>query len=390
MARKEDQGTPNELRVGFVLLVVVLLGALYMLRQAGIDIGPLEDLLPTVEPEGPPPVVDGVGGGGGADYFNVYFTTPVYPDDGVRTGGIDGRVVEAINNAQSTVDIAAFEFNLQSMADALIAAHERGVRVRMVDDDEHTEDSEQMEQIREAGIPVVDDERSALMHNKFVVIDGVEVWSGSMNFTENGVYRNNNNLIRIISPELATNYTTEFEEMFLDESFGPRSPVNTPNQRIVVEGVRIENYFSPEDMVMDRLRAQVSRANTSIHFMAFSYTDYDLAKIMIDRAAEGVEVNGIFEVRGANTEYAECNTLLGEGIDVRLDGNPYTFHHKVIIVDSFVVITGSFNYSDNATTSNDENLLVIHDPGLAAFYEAEFNARWAEAQLPVGGECLSR
>lgn len=392
MARKKDSGTPNELRVGFVLLVVVLLGALYMLREAGIDIGPLEDLLPTVESEGPPPVVDsgeGVGGGGGADYFDVYFTTPANPDDGVRTGGIDERLVAAIDNAQSTVDIAAFEFNLQSMADALIAAHERGVRVRMVDDDEHTEDSDQMEQIREAGIPVVDDERSALMHNKFVVIDGVEVWSGSMNFTENGVYRNNNNLIRIISPELAANYTTEFEEMFLDEAFGPTSPANTPNQRIEVEGVRIENYFSPEDMVMDRLRAQVSRANTSIHFMAFSYTDYDLAKIMIDRAAEGVEVKGIFEVRGANTEYAECNTLLGEGIDVRLDGNPYTLHHKVIIVDSFVVITGSFNYSDNATTSNDENLLVIHDPGLAAFYEAEFNARWAEAQLPVGGECLS-
>jgi phosphatidylserine/phosphatidylglycerophosphate/cardiolipin synthase-like enzyme len=390
MARKKESDTPRELRVGFVLLLVVILGALYMAREAGIALGPLEDLLPTAESEpGVPTPGGGVGGGDGADYFDVYFTTPANPDDGVRTGGIDERVVAAIGGAQSTVDIAAFEFNLQSVADALVAAHERGVRVRMVDDDEHTEDSEQMEQVREAGIPVVDDQRSAFMHNKFVVIDGAEVWGGSMNYTENDVFRNNNNLIHIVSPQIAANYTAEFEEMFLDEAFGPSSPANTPNQRIEIEGVRIENYFAPEDEPMERILAQVSRADTSIHFMSFSFTEDRLGQVMRDRAANGVEVMGIFEQRGANTEFSECKALLAQGIDVRLDGNPYTFHHKVIIVDGFVLITGSFNHSENATNSNDENLLVIHDPGAAALYEAEFNARWAEAQLPVGGECLS-
>jgi phosphatidylserine/phosphatidylglycerophosphate/cardiolipin synthase-like enzyme len=189
---------------------------------------------------------------------------------------------------------------------------------------------------------------------------------------------------------LAANYTTEFEEMFMEGSFGPRSPANTPYQRLTVNGVRIENYFSPEDGVMDRLRAQVARADTSVHFMAFAYTDYTLAEVMMDRHDNGVEVQGIYEVRGANTEYAECNTLLGAGVDVRLDGNPYTFHHKVIIVDGSTLITGSFNYSDNATESNDENLLVIHDPAVASLYEAEFDARWAESRMPVEGRCSTK
>lgn len=394
MARR--RGTPASgsrqiLSVGFTVLVLVVLASLYIVREAfGVDLGPLDEFLPTLEPGDVSPVGEGTGAGGvSGDYFSVYFTTPANPDNGVRTGGIDGTLVEAIDGAQSTIDIAAFEFNLQDMTDALIAAQQRGVRVRMVDDNENTEDSDQMEEIRGAGIPVVDDQRSALMHNKFIVIDGSEVWTGSLNYTENGVYRNNNNLIHVTSSELATNYTTEFEEMFLQGSFGPRSPANTPNQRLTVGGVRVENYFSPEDGVMDRIRAQVARATTSVHFMAFSYTDYSLAEVMIDRAANGADVKGIFEVRGANTEFSECNTLLGEGIDVRLDGNPYTFHHKVIIVDGETLITGSFNYSDSATEENDENLLVIHDPTVASLYEAEFNARWAEAQLPVGGQCLT-
>ena len=387
MAKRRRKSTtpPLSLTVGLgtVGIIIVILG--YIL---GVEVLVEEDgvsvVMPVTEEESQPvPVVsDG-------DYYSLYFTDPVIPDDGGRTGGIDRFVVEAINGAQSTLDIAAFEFNLQTVADALLDAHARGVRVRMVDDSEHTEDSEQMEQLRTAGIPVVDDDRSALMHNKFIVIDSIEVWAGSMNFTENGVYRNNNNLIHITSAELAANYTVEFEEMFLDGSFGPTSPSNTPSDRLNINGVSVENYFSPEDDVLDHIRAQVARADTSIHFMSFSFTLDDLGDVMLDRAANGVEVVGIFEVRGANTQFSECPRMLSQGLDVRLDGNPGTFHHKVIIIDGEVLITGSFNFSNNAIQSNDENLLIIHDSTLAALYEAEFAARLAEAQLPVGGECLT-
>ncbi len=60
------------------------------------------------------------------------------------------------------------------------------------------------------------------------------------------------------------------------------------------------------------------------------------------------------------------------GLDVLQDGNPYVMHHKVFIIDGREVIFGSFNFSENADTSNDENLLIVDDPALAQAFEAEF------------------
>jgi phosphatidylserine/phosphatidylglycerophosphate/cardiolipin synthase-like enzyme len=47
-------------------------------------------------------------------------------------------------------------------------------------------------------------------------------------------------------------------------------------------------------------------------------------------------------------------------------------HHKVIIIDNHVTLFGSFNFSSNADKDNDENLLIVDDPGLTAAFEAEY------------------
>ncbi|MEL7432950.1 MAG: phospholipase D-like domain-containing protein, partial [Chloroflexota bacterium] len=59
-------------------------------------------------------------------------------------------------------------------------------------------------------------------------------------------------------------------------------------------------------------------------------------------------------------------------LDVRQDGNNGTMHHKVFIVDETTVITGSFNFSSNASRSNDENIMIIRDADIAALYTDEF------------------
>jgi phosphatidylserine/phosphatidylglycerophosphate/cardiolipin synthase-like enzyme len=59
-------------------------------------------------------------------------------------------------------------------------------------------------------------------------------------------------------------------------------------------------------------------------------------------------------------------------MDVTLDGNPRLMHHKVMIIDQQIVITGSYNFSNNAERYNDENTLIIHNQGIAAEYMAEF------------------
>ena len=99
---------------------------------------------------------------------------------------------------------------------------------------------------------------------------------------------------------------------------------------------------------------------------------------MIDRYAVGVDVMGVFERVGSDTEYAELRTLHCANVPVRQDGNPSFLHDKIIIVDD-TVITGSLNYSSNADESNDENVIIITNPEIAALYMQEFERIWNQA-----------
>lgn len=326
----------------------------------------------------------GQGFGASRDFWQVYFTAPTGSTDAsTYNGGVDTVIVSAINNVQSTLDIAAFEWNLPSLTEAVINAHRRGVRVRMVVDDEHVLEDEDttIEAVIDAGVPVVDDSRSGLMHNKFMIMDGTTVWTGSMNFTVNGVYRNNNNVMTLRSRRAVEAYQAEFNEMFDTGEFGSsRSAVNGAafNQ----DGIPIEVIFSPEDEVVPNLIIYIQQADDIIRFMTFSFTLDEVGQAVLAQADAGVDVQGIFEVRGSRTEFSELPLLWCAGLDIREDGNPFTFHHKVFIIDDHTVLTGSFNISNNATESNDENMVVIQDADIAALYIAEFDRVQSQAGEP--------
>ena len=298
------------------------------------------------------------------------------------------KLIDTIDAAQTSIDLAVFETNLTPVAEALIRAHERGVVVRWITDDENGRDADgeegrgQFALLEAAGIEVRDDLRSAFMHNKFILIDGQLLWTGSMNLTTNDVFRNNNNVVVLLSPAAVAVYAREFEEMW-NGQFGPRSPSNVNGQTVMTAaGLPITIRFAPEDEPFDSLIQLVSLANESIRFMAFSFTEDELGAMMRRRAAEGVVVQGIFETRGSETAYSEMPTMFCDGLEVRQDGNPGTFHHKVVIIDDFVVITGSMNFSDNAANSNDENVIAIADPAIGRLYREEFIRRWGEATTP--------
>ena len=314
-----------------------------------------------------------------SETITLYFTNPTDPAAASYRDGIDEILADAIGHAQAAVDLAVYDLNLWSVRDALIAAHQRGVTVRMVTESDNLDEPE-MQDLREAGIEVLGDRREGLMHNKFVIIDRWEVWTGSTNFTTGGVYRNDNNLVRIRSTRLAQNYTAEFEEMFLNDAFGPNSPANTPYPGLNVDGIPLQVYFSPDDGVLNHLLALVNQAQHSVYFMAYSFTSDELGEALLGRAADGVEVMGVFET---DQYYANIGTefdrLVEGGLSVRLDGNPSHMHHKVLIIDERIVITGSYNFSDNAEQRNDENLLVIEDPELAQLYLTEFQRVFALA-----------
>jgi phosphatidylserine/phosphatidylglycerophosphate/cardiolipin synthase-like enzyme len=313
-------------------------------------------------------------------WYQVYFSDPGGPNAETRRGGPDAHLASAIRQAHMSIDMAIYNLDLWSIRDALIDAHRRGVTVRLVTESDNL-DGPEIQQLKEAGIPIIGDRREGYMHNKFTIIDRQDVWTGSMNLTIDSAYRNNDNLIHIHSPELANNYLVEFDEMFINDRFGPGSPANTPQPTLTIGGSNIENYFSPDDGVEKRIVELIESARQRIIFMAFSFTSDKIANAMLERAREGVEVSGVFDADQANSNAgSEYNRLRKPGLDIRLDGNPDLMHHKVIIIDDRIVITGSYNFSANAEDKNDENVLVIENLEISRLYLHEFAnlMKWAK------------
>ena len=115
-----------------------------------------------------------------SDNFTVYFSDPENPISSSYRGGPDEALADAIRDARVSVDMAIHFLDLWSIRDALIDAHRRGVTVRLVTESDYM-DVPEIQELRGAGIPVLGDRHEGRMHNKFVVIDRKEVWTGSLN-----------------------------------------------------------------------------------------------------------------------------------------------------------------------------------------------------------------
>ncbi|MBN1304014.1 MAG: DUF1669 domain-containing protein [Anaerolineales bacterium] len=314
--------------------------------------------------------------------IEVYFTDPADPNAEQKNGGLDEILSNAIDETRLSIDIAIYNISLRAVRNALIRAQHRGVVIRMVMESDNIENSVPQD-LLEAGIPILGDRREGLMHNKFMVIDGAEVWVGSMNYTVYGTYIDNNNLLCIRSTRMADLYTAEFEEMYLYDQFGPDSISGSLNHRFSLEGIPLEVYFSPDDQVAERIVGIVSGAEERIDFLAFSFTSDDIAAALLERYEAGVDVTGVFDDSqvGSNAG-TEFDKLAQAGLDVRMDGISGQMHHKTMIIDGETVITGSYNFSASAEERNDENLVVIYSKEIAGKYLEEFNRIFQQSQTP--------
>ncbi len=321
-----------------------------------------------------PPV--GAPGYGQAGDITVYFTRP-QADKSEAAAPMDA-LDRAVGQAASSIDLAAYELDLQPMAEALLAAADREVLVRIVAESDQAADGS-LSQLEASGVPIVLDGRPSLMHDKFMVVDHTDVWTGSMNFTRHGVFDNNNNLVHLHSAAASDLYTHEFDEMFVQDRFSALSLEDPDRLPLAIAGGRVEIYFAPDDHPAQAVTAAVASARDQIEFLAFSFTSSAIAQALAERVQAGVNVRGVMEADQVNSLGSQYDPLRNAGVDVRLDGNPGLLHDKVIIIDRSIVITGSYNFSLSAETTNDENLVVIRSKAVAEWFEDEFERLYADA-----------
>jgi len=123
----------------------------------------------------------------------------------------------------------------------------------------------------------------------------------------------------------------------------------------------------------------VDRAQVKVYVMVYSFTLDSLADALINAVKRGVDVRVVMERDQAGVRGSEYERLRRNGVEVRLDNNPYLMHHKVAVIDGQIVVTGSYNWSVSAENNNDENIAVINDPETATLYEQEFMRVWNNA-----------
>jgi phosphatidylserine/phosphatidylglycerophosphate/cardiolipin synthase-like enzyme len=354
---------------------------------------------------------------GSTGQINVYFNKTVdtslarYGKAHAQTNLLQ-KLLDRIQAATVSIDCAVYSLfgNVGNLvADALLKAKERGVKVRMIVEKDNLSGSTGTTFYQTIGqnIPwIADDYDTAnagvgLHHNKFFVFDyrggapeKIWVWTGSWNPTDPGTEHDMQNAIEIQDQALAGAFTAEFNEMWGSDTdtpnaaqsrFGPRKTDNTPHL-FNIGGVQVECYFSPSDRTTSKIINTLNKAQYSINVAMLTLTRTDIASTLKAKKDAGVRVRGVLDNgTDSNSQY---NFLRQSGIDIRLDPNPTALlHHKYALVDAeqdssttaHYVITGSHNWTTAAEDRNNENVLIILDQRLANHYLQEFSARYQEA-----------
>jgi competence ComEA-like helix-hairpin-helix protein len=382
---------------------------------------------------------------------------------------LEQQIIDAISQAQSTVDIAVQELRLPKIAQLLADKYKAGVKVRLILENtyshpwssftpqqiaklsqrekERYEESRKFIDINQDGklsqeeinrrdalmilknakIPQIDDtadasKGSGLMHHKFVIIDNRIVILTSANFTLSDIHGdfsnisslgNANNLLNIDSPELANVFLEEFNIMWGDgkpgdgkSKFGIKKPLRIPKQ-ITLGDSTITVNFSPTSPTQPWSRSSnaligksLDSATKSIDMALFVFSEQRLVNILENRHEQNVKIRALIEPEFAYRPYSEALDMMGVALSNKckyeIDNHPWKnpintvgvpllpkgdlLHHKFGVIDGQTVITGSHNWSEAANHNNDEALLVIKNPTVAAHYMGEFARLYGNAK----------
>ena len=332
-------------------------------------------------------------------YFNFSVDTTVAIPGNAAKGNVNfpQKLIERINAATHSIDMALYSFfDLPQVADALVAAKNRGVKIRFVYDNRTTQNNVQT--LINAGVPVLKRTSglSGIMHNKFFIFDARDtiptndwLWTGSWNVSglEAGW---KNNVIEINDPTITQAYKIEFEEMWGSNGdqpnpaaakFGIQKTDNTPHS-FNIGGRSVKVYFSPSDGTIGKVINTINTAHKDIYFALYAFTRSDIATAMNNRFNAGItDIRGIIDqVNTTGSQYNFLNSF------AQMFGNVgNTLHHKYGIVDATqpnsnpTIISGSANWSNAANNDNDENLIIIEDLFIANQFMQEFKRRYNES-----------
>lgn len=137
------------------------------------------------------------------------------------------QIRNQIKYARKSVDVCVFTISDDSISNELATAHKRGVTVRIITDDEKSEDTgSDIHWLIKKGVPVKFDDNPSHMHHKFAVIDNNVVINGSFNWTRSASRYNHEDIVINNNPDIVSEFVNRFSQLW--STFKTVSPSNGP------------------------------------------------------------------------------------------------------------------------------------------------------------------
>ena len=126
-----------------------------------------------------------------------------------------GTIIHWLTSCRKSADICVFTITDDRIANAILATHRRGVKIRIITDNDKAEDlGSDVPKFIAAGIPLVEDRTPFHMHHKFAIFDGVRLLNGSYNWTRGAAADNMENLVDTGDPKLIAAFQREFDAIW--------------------------------------------------------------------------------------------------------------------------------------------------------------------------------
>jgi phosphatidylserine/phosphatidylglycerophosphate/cardiolipin synthase-like enzyme len=140
-------------------------------------------------------------------------------------------------------------------------------------------------------------------------------------------------------------------------------------------------FFSPKGGCLEALLREVKAARKEILVQAYSFTSEPLTLALVEAKKRGLHVEVLLDHSNEKEQYSDLRLFLEHGLPPLIDSNHPIAHNKVMIIDQKTVVTGSYNFTNQAEHENAENMLIIKGhPDLVRAYRQSFLAHKAHCK----------
>ncbi|HEX4592175.1 MAG TPA: phospholipase D family protein [Gemmataceae bacterium] len=145
----------------------------------------------------------------------------------------------------------------------------------------------------------------------------------------------------------------------------------------------LDVHFSPKGGCADRVVNEIHKARREVLVQAYSFTSKVITEALIAAHKRGVTVEVVLDHSNEKEEHTDLGLLEAAGLKPLVDAKHAIAHNKVMVIDRRTVLTGSFNFTNQAERENAENLLVVHHHrDLVASYRQNFEQHRGHARQP--------